>query len=231
MTETKTTYTAGPVTFVSDPTPEELLAEYFTFTDTGLTIFGLPTQQHFDLCALQLAANLDKMRWQIGDLAVSYRQRFGGNAYERMVAMSGFSVKPDTIEQWAYTCRNVPHKNRCTELSLWFHRIVAKLPIDEQQNALGECLTRGMRYAEFNKYVSDRSPAAVETSLPPRGNTRDTTFELTQELYDLELKYQERGHELKQTVEETSELKQSITATDARLQALALKLLRILAVT
>lgn len=230
MTETKTTYTAGTVTFVSDPTPSELLAEYFTFTDTGLTITGTPTQKYFDLCALQLAANLDKMRWQIGDLAVSYRQRFGGNAYERMVAMSGFSVKPDTIEQWAYTCRNVPPENRCTELSLWFHRIVAKLPPGEQQNALGECLERGMSYAEFNKYISDRSPI-VKTSPPPRGNTRDTAFELTQELYDLELKYQERGHELKQTVEETSELKQSITATDARLQALALKLLRILAVT
>jgi len=214
MTETKTTYTAGKVTFVADQTPEEILAKYFTFTDTGLTIIGAPTQQHFDLCALQLATNLDKLRWQIGAWANEYRKRFGGNAYEKAVAVSGFSVKPETIEQWSYVERNVPSENRRSELSLWFHRIVAKLPPETQPEALGACFDGNMTYTTFNSYVAENYRELKTTPPPPPGNSSDRKYDLTKELYNLEIKHQERGVELKQMAVETSQLARQLSKAE-----------------
>lgn len=212
-------YTAGPVTFISDPTPAELLAEYFAFTDTGLTVTGAPTQAHFDLCALQLAANLDKLRWQIGAWANEYRRRFGGNAYERAVAVSGFSVKSETIEQWAYVERNVPPDNRRAELSLWYHRIVAKLPPVAQPEALEYCIKKGLGYSKFFNYVANLGCSEGTEALSPRpGNSDDKKLELTQELYNLEIKYQEKEVELKRYSAKTIQLENTVTGIEERLR-------------
>lgn len=219
MTETKTTYTAGPVTFVSDPTPQELLSEHFTFNDTGLTVTGAPTQQHFDLCILHLATRLDRLRWQVAAWANEYRRRFGVTAYEKAVALAGLSVKPETVERWAYIERNVPPCNRVPELSLWYHDAAAKLSPEAQPEAFTACLEQNMTCSEFYAYCAKL--VARGAPVTPVAYPDDRKFELTQELYNLEVKYQEQGHALKSARVETSQLAAAVTDTEARLRALA----------
>lgn len=221
--------------FIEAPTSDDVLSKYFAVTLTGLIITGDPPQAAFDLQLANLHTDLDRVRWALGDLCVAYSLKFGGNVYAKAAAMCGFWRSMATIEKWASIARQVPLEVRVpaevdgqpTGMSIYWHAHVTGLPTVTQRELLQNCLASNLTEAQFEQLCQNwRNSHNVKPALrgykPTFTSLTDVNFQLTTELGLAESR-------LEAAAVEASELAVTVTATDARLRALAWDVVKLLA--
>ena len=228
MTETKTTYTAGTVTFVADPTPEEILAEYLEFTPVGIRIrpgVDPNTIPHevFDTAWQRVNTNLDRDRWQIADLSIMHERRFDKGDSFRAMASVGLYRSISTAETWANIARNVPYDVRVpaqledganTRMSIYWHKHVAMLPIEVQCELLQVCLVNNLsrnerwtedRFGEVcQAWREEHSYKPPQQRRPVNRPARDIIFETTMDLGTAEAKVEASRVETSQLARQLS---------------------------
>jgi len=208
---------------------DDILCQYFKLTLTGLVITGDPPQDAFDLQLAKLHTDLDRVRWALGDICVAYSKKFGGNVYAKAAAMCGFWRSMFTIEKWASIARQVPIEVRIpaevdgqpTGVSIYWHAHVTGLPTETQRELLQSCLDNQWTEAQFEtlcqnwRNVNNVKPVQYR---PATTSLTDVNFQLTTELGTAEAKIEAARLE-------TSQLAQTVTATDAALWQFRLRVL------
>lgn len=193
MSETPVKYQLGELAFITSAsqTPEQILANWFAFTETGMSQLDpveKPPEPILELAGLYLRCKQDELKAWLGDWAVIVARHYGVAGYEKMVAVCGLDVAPGTMEDYAYVCRRVTEPARLSIVSFSHWRCVASLTNPaEQRNLLQYAADNNLSVHKFRKYL--KSYFGVES--PEEALPSDRTFELSRELYDLEINLQE----------------------------------------
>lgn len=180
--------------FVVEPTVEQTLEQYFSFSPTGLRAASFAPQTAFDACGAFLSTKLDELRWQIADWAVAYSARFGFAAYEMAVHQCGLDRTAATIATWASIARSVPYYNRRADLCYSLHVVVSPLSESDQVEALQYCADNPMPVSQFAAYVVDHYRKNTGQALPSPTFPSDVKEQLMMEAHVAEVARQEAEH-------------------------------------
>jgi hypothetical protein len=252
MSETRAVYTAkvtptiGAIPHVSANisgfiAPSEILDLYLEFTGVGIKPrLGVDpsTIPHevFDTAWQRVNVNLDKARWWIADLSILHESRFDKGDCVRAMAAVGLYRTLSTAETWANWARNVPYEVRIpaqledgtnTKMSIYWHKHVAMLPVEVQDELLQLCLVNNLsgnvRWTEDKFGEVCQAWRDCHNFKPPQQRlvnrpARDVIFEATMELGAAEVARDK-------AVEMSQNLAQTVTATDAALWHYQLRVL------
>lgn len=160
---------------------EPPLSTAFQILPLGITVKNgeEPTEQEFQALFEYLVFNRDKLRWQMAAACNLFSRYHRKNAYEKAAYL--LDLSPETIETWAYIERNVPYDYRRGNLKISFHKLVAKLPPDEQRDYLDYCILNKMTYSTFERWLNIQMN--IET--PPVVYRSDRLHELEIDNYNL----------------------------------------------
>jgi hypothetical protein len=222
-------------------TPSDVCDHYLEFTQTGIKPrpgVDPNTIPHevFDTAWQRVNVNLDRARWWIADLSILHESRFDKGDCVRAMAAVGLYRTLSTAETWANWARNVPYKVRIpaqledgtnTKMSIYWHKHVAMLPVEVQDELLQLCLVNNLSGRE--RWTEDRFGEVCQAwrdshdYKPPQQRlvnrpARDVVFEATMELGAAEVA---RDNALA----DMSQLAQTVTATYAALWHYRLRVL------
>lgn len=112
----------------------------------------------------------------IGD-ALNYGQMQYGEKYSQAMDATGYAYQ--SLANWAWVSKSIPHDNRISGLSWSHHRVVAKLPEDQQKQMLTMAYAKQMSATDIVAMLTD-SPEPVKkvTVKVPDGMTADEATEI-----------------------------------------------------
>lgn len=177
---------------IIEPTP----SASFQILPLGITVENSiePTEAEFETLFKYLVFNQGSLRWQMAAACNLFSRYHRKNAYEKAAYFLGKS--PKTVETWAYIERNVPYECRRNNLEISFHRLVAKLPADEQGDYLDYCILNKMTYDTFDRWLNKQMN--IET--PPVVYRSDRLHELEIDNYNLVTENSDLKKELREKV-------------------------------
>lgn len=112
----------------------------------------------------------------IGD-ALNYGQTQYGEKYSQAMDATGFAYQ--SLANWAWVSKSVPHHNRVSGLSWSHHRVVAKLPVDQQKEILLSAYSQQMSATDVVAVLSgDVEPQKKVSVKVPDGMTADEANEI-----------------------------------------------------
>ncbi len=112
----------------------------------------------------------------IGD-ALNYGQTQYGEKYSQAMDATGYAYQ--SLANWAWVSGSIPHHNRVSGLSWSHHRVVAKLPVDQQKEILLSAYSQQMSASDIVAVLTgDVEPQKRVTVKVPDGMTADEASEI-----------------------------------------------------
>ena len=138
----------------------------FRLTRTGLSVAGRPSFDEWEQCGAFLKDIEGAVQWWIGDW-VNYGEQAYGEKYSQALAVT--STPQATLEQYAFTARNIRKLRRRKNLSFAVHSEIARLPTTKDQDnwlrrADDEQMTRAALRTALR--LAKRKAHAAEGALP-----------------------------------------------------------------
>ena len=138
----------------------------FRLTRTGLSVDGRPSFDEWEQCGAFLKDIEGAVQWWIGDW-VNYGEQAYGEKYSQALAVT--STPQATLEQYAFTARNIRKLRRRKSLSFAVHSEIARLPTTKDQDnwlrrADDEQMTRAALRTALR--LAKRKAHAAEGALP-----------------------------------------------------------------
>ena len=112
----------------------------------------------------------------IGD-ALNYGQTQYGEKYSQAMDATGYAYQ--SLANWAWVSGSIPHHNRVSGLSWSHHRVVAKLPVDQQKEILLSAYSQQMSASDIVAVLTgDVEPQKRISVKVPDGMTADEASEI-----------------------------------------------------
>jgi hypothetical protein len=127
--------------------PLTLPSSTVTISPTGMQVTGQLTFEEWSGLAASLGIAARSVAFIVGDWLVYGQNLFGTEGHpERRVDASSYRLAVEatgldvsTLQNYAYVSRSVPYPLRSGRLSWEHHRLIAKLPGDDQQRWIAAC--------------------------------------------------------------------------------------------
>jgi hypothetical protein len=97
------------------------------------------------------------------------------------------NVSVDTLKRYAYIEANVPYELRIANKTIWFHDLVASLPLDLQKQCLNYLQAHNCNYYDFKVFVQQVKAAVKQVDLShPPATRADRMMEDDRRVYQAE---------------------------------------------
>lgn len=111
------------------------LPESVRITPTGVVFIGELSYEEWEQLVALSTKMKDAFQWAIGD-ALNYGESRYGEKYANAMEITGLTYP--ALANFCWVARAVPVENRNAMLSWTHHRVVSKLPHDQQKQMLSE---------------------------------------------------------------------------------------------